>query len=96
MPNVLPVKVSSAKRAAALLAQHAQIRESKSALLIDPLIRLAEARDLLGCPSYSTIRSWVADGRLRVQRPGGCGPFKVRLSEVQRFLGDSEVKADAS
>jgi excisionase family DNA binding protein len=96
MNNILPVKVSSAKRNAALLAQHTAIRESKSALLVDPLMRLAEARDLLGYPSYSTIRSWIADGRLRVLRPGGVGPFKIRLSEIENFLRNSEVKADAS
>lgn len=95
MNRVLPVKTDIATRTANLLIQHAQIREDKTRLLCDPLMRLAEARDLLGCPSYSTLRNWIADGRLRVLRPGRVGPFKIRLSEVERFLRDSEVKADA-
>jgi hypothetical protein len=93
--NILPVKTSSSRRQAHLLAQHQTIRETKKALLVDPLLRLAEARDLLGNPSYTTMRSWIADGRLRVLRPGRVGPFKIRLSECERFLHDSEVKADA-
>ena len=86
----LPVKTAVSQRTASLLAQHAKIREDKEALVVDPLMRLAEAMPLLGCPSYTTVRGWIASGSLHCWRAGK-GHYRVRLSEVQRFLAAGEV-----
>jgi excisionase family DNA binding protein len=92
MNSVMPCKTSVTQRNAAILAQHQQIRESKTALLVDPLLRLSECMGLLGSPSYTTVRSWIKSGSLRAVRPGGRGPYRCRLSEVERFLRTSEVR----
>jgi len=67
------------------------MREEKAALTLDPLLPLREAVGLLGSPSYTTLRSWIADGSLRVWRAGR-GHYRVRLREVQRFLAAGEVQ----
>jgi excisionase family DNA binding protein len=85
-----PVKTSVASRNAPLLAQHERIRAEKVALFVDPLMRLAEAMPMLGNPSYMTVRSWIKKGTLKVWRVEK-GHFKIRLSEVQRFLAAHEV-----
>jgi hypothetical protein len=85
--RIPPVKTAVSQRT--LLAEHARVRASKEALTIDPLMRLAEASPLLGSPSYALLRRWIADGQLRVWRAGGAGgrgQYRVRLSEVQRFI----------
>lgn len=93
MPNQnLPVKASVSARTASLLAQHQRVREQKQALTIDPLMPLREAVSLLGSPSYTTLRSWIKDGQLRVWRASKGGHFRIRLSEVQRFLAAGEVR----
>ncbi len=89
--RIPPVKSSVASRTAPLLAQHARVRDEKAALAIDPLMRLAEAMPMLGNPSYVTVRGWIKTGALRVWRAGK-GHYRVRLSEVQRFLSANEVK----
>jgi excisionase family DNA binding protein len=92
MPTqTMPVKTSVAVRTAAILAQHASIRETKDSLTVDPFLRLSECMPMLNV-SYQTVRGWIRDGTLKVSRPGGRGPFRCRLSEIQRFLRDSEVK----
>lgn len=88
MPNlnrIPPVKTSVSQRAMPLLAQHEQVRADKAALVIDPLMRLAEAVPLLGNPSYALLRVWIKTGQLRVWRAGR-GHFRVRLSEIKRFI----------
>jgi excisionase family DNA binding protein len=89
--RIPPVKTSVSQRTAPLLAQTQKVREDKRALTIDPLMRLAEAMPMLGNPSYTTVRGWIKTGALRVWRAGR-GHFRVRLSEVQRFLSANEVK----
>jgi excisionase family DNA binding protein len=83
--RIPPVKTSVQQRATPLLAQHQKVREQKQALQIDPLMPLRECVGMLGNPSYSLLRKWIADGQLRVWRAGK-GQFRVRLSEVQRFI----------
>ena len=89
--RVPPVKTSVRHRSTSLLLQHQKVREQKQALTIDPLMPLREAIGLLGNPSYSLLRKWIADGSLRVWRAGR-GHYRIRLSEVQRFLTSNEVK----
>jgi excisionase family DNA binding protein len=90
-PNrIPPVKMAVNKRATPLLAQHQKVREEKESLTIDPLMPLREAVPMLGNPSYSLLRKWVKDGTLRCWRAGH-GQYRVRLSEVQRFLTAHEV-----
>ena len=90
--RIPPVKTSVTRR---LLDQHQQVREDKTALLIDPLMKLAEASQLLGSPSYTTLRSWIRSGALHCWRAGK-GHYKIRLSEVQRFLRANEVQPGGS
>lgn len=73
----------------AVPAQQAQDR--KQVLMTDPLMLLSEAQPLLGNPSYCTIRKWIADGSLRVWRVG-TSHFRIRLSEIERFLASGEAK----
>lgn len=84
--RTLPVKTAVSQRSALLLAQHQKVREQKQALQIDPLMPLREAVPMLGSPSYALLRRWIADGQLRVWRAGGRGQFRIKLSEVQRFI----------
>lgn len=91
-PNrILPVKTSVASRTSPLLVQNERVRAEKTALVVDPLMKLAEAMPMLGNPSYTTVRSWIACGSLRVWRAGR-GHFRIRLSEIRRFLAANEVK----
>jgi hypothetical protein len=89
--RIPPVKTAVSRRATPLLAQHQRVREEKAALTIDPLMPLREAVPLLGNPSYALLRVWIKTGALRVWRAGH-GHFRVRLSEVQRFLRENEVQ----
>jgi excisionase family DNA binding protein len=89
--RILPVKTAVSQRITPLLAQTQRVRDEKQALTIDPLMRLAEAMPMLGNPSYTTMRGWIRNGTLKVWRAGR-GHFRVRLSEVQRFLSANEVK----
>jgi len=90
---MLPVKTTVRARTAAILAAHDSIRQTKKNLTIDPLLRLSECMPMLNV-SYQTVRGWIRAGTLRVSRPGGRGPYRCRLSEVQRFLKDSEVRCE--
>jgi hypothetical protein len=90
--RIPPVKTSVSQRTTPLLAQHQRVRDEKEALTIDPLMRLAEAMPMLGNPSYTTMRGWIKTGALRVWRAGASGHFRIRLSEVQRFLRENEVQ----
>ena len=79
------------QRTTSLLAQHQRVREQKQDLTIDPLMPLREAVGMLGNPSYSLLRKWIADGSLRCWRAGK-GHYRIRLSEGQRFLTSNEVR----
>jgi len=85
-----PVKTPVRQRITPLVAATQRAQEQKQALVVDPLMPLAHAVPLLGSPSYSTVRKWIANGSLHVWRAGK-GHFRVRLSEVQRFLSANEV-----
>lgn len=87
--NSLPVKTSVSTR---LLHQHQQAKAEVNALKIDPLLRLSECMELLGSPSYFTVRKWIASGSLRVWRPGNRGQFRCRLSWIKNFLAENEVQ----
>lgn len=91
---ILPLKTSVASRA--ILGQHEQVRQDKTALLVDPLLKLAEAQQLLGCPSYSSLRDWIRSGKLRSWRPSGRGHYKVRLSWIKEFLSEHEVRGGSN
>ena len=58
----------------------------------DPLLRLSECMELLGSPSYFTVRKWIGSGQLRVWRPGNRGQFRCRLSWIKAFLRENEVQ----
>ena len=88
--RIPPVKTSVRQRSTSLLAQHQRVREQKQALTIDPLMPLREAVGMLGNPSYSLLRKWIAEGSLVCWRAGK-GHYRIRLSEVQRFLAAGEV-----
>jgi|SRR5580692_170217 hypothetical protein len=87
--NVLPVKTSVSTR---LLHQHQVAKDAVAAIKIDPLLRLSECMELLGSPSYFTVRKWIASGSLRVWRPGNRGQFRCRLSWIKSFLDANEVQ----
>jgi excisionase family DNA binding protein len=93
MPNptiLAPVKSSVRQRLTPLVLQAQKAAEQRQAIAVDPLMKLSEAASLLGNPSYSVLRKWIKDGSLRVWRAGK-GHFRVRLSEIQRFLSANEV-----
>jgi hypothetical protein len=90
MPSAtsLPVKTSVANR---LLHQHEAAKAAVDAIKVDPLLRLSQCMELLGSPSYFTVRRWIASGQLRVWRPGNRGQFRCRLSWIKTFLAENEV-----
>ena len=89
--RIPPVKTAVRQRATPLPLQNQRVREEKQALAIDPLMPLREAIGLLGNPSYALLRVWIKNGTLRCWRASGKGHYRVRLSEVQRFLKAGEV-----
>lgn len=89
--NCLPVKTSVSNR---LLHQHQAAKAEVDAIKIDPLLRLSQCMELLGSPSYFTIRKWIATGQLRVWRPGNRGQYRCRLSWIKTFLSENEVRAE--
>jgi predicted site-specific integrase-resolvase len=68
------------------------MREKRNLMLSDPLLPLRDAMTLMGNPSYTSVRSWIKTGKLNVWRVGTTGHYKVRMSEVERFLDAHEVK----
>lgn len=84
--RIPPVKTSVTQRSRALLDQHQKVREEQAAMSIDPLMPLRQVVGMLGNPSYSLLRKWQKDGTLRCWRAGGRGQFRIRLSEVKRFI----------
>lgn len=87
----LPVKTSVADRS--ILGQHEIVRKIKADLTCDPLLRMSEAVPLLGSPAYSTLQTWIKTGAIRTWRAGR-GHYRIRLSEVQRFLAANEVRPE--
>jgi excisionase family DNA binding protein len=83
--SIPPVKTSVSQRSRALLTQHQKVRQEQAALVVDPLMPLRQAVPMLGSPSYSLLRKWIRDGSLRCWR-AGTGQYRVRLSEVRRFI----------
>jgi excisionase family DNA binding protein len=88
LPNV---KTPIRTRVTPLMLQTQKQLELKQAMLGDPLMPLSEAAPMLGNPSYSTLRKWIRNGSLHVWRAGR-GHYKVKLSEVRRFVGAGEKK----
>jgi excisionase family DNA binding protein len=86
-----PIKTPVHQRVTLPTVQAQQIRDAKQALTADPLMPLREAFPMLGNPSYTLARRWIREGLLRAWRVGRFGHFKVRLSEVQRFMRENEV-----
>ena len=89
--NRMPVKSPVRQRLTPLVVEAQRVQEQKRQLAIDPLMLLSEAQPLLGNPSYCTLRKWIKTGSLRVWRVGG-GHFRIRLSEIERFLNVNEVQ----
>jgi hypothetical protein len=87
----VPVKTAVHLRRTPLLIQNQKVQDQKAALVVDPLMLLSEAVPMLGNPSYSTLRSWIKSGVLRVWRAGR-DHFRVRLSEIERFRAAGEVQ----
>ena len=83
----IPVKTSVGER---YLPQAVQAH--KDALMTDPLLKLSEAVSMLGDPSYTVLRGWIKSGELRVWRAAGKGNYRVRLSEVERFIQSGFVE----
>ena len=81
--------VKSRPRFSPVLARALELQKEKAALAADPLLKLSEAATMIGNPSYPTLRRWIATGKLRVWRAGN-SHFKVKLSEVRRFLRAGE------
>jgi excisionase family DNA binding protein len=73
-----------------MLMHALRAQEQKQALIVDPLLKLAEVMPLVGSPSYCTLLRWIREGSLRVHRVGR-GHYRVRLSEVQRFRTSGEA-----
>lgn len=88
MIKVPPVKTPVRSRRSPLLAQNQRVRERHEAMIVDPLLSLAEAQTLLGSPSYHTMRRWLASGALHGWRPHKTGHHKIRLSEIERFRAE--------
>lgn len=84
--RIPPVKSSVASRSTPLLLSHQRVREEQRLLEIDPLMPLRQVVGMLGNPSYSLLRKWQKDGTLKCWRAGNRGQFRVRLSEVKRFI----------
>ena len=91
MSRLPPVKMPVRQRLTPLVLQSVRQRELKQALLTDPLLPLSEAVPMLGNPSYSTLRKWIKTESLHVWRAGK-GHFKVRLSEVRRFVAAGDQR----
>jgi hypothetical protein len=91
--NCFPVKTAVSTR---LLHRHQAAKAEVDAIKIDPLLRLSECMELLGSPSYFTVRKWIASGSLRVWRPGNRGQYRCRLSWIKNFLRENEVQAGGS
>jgi hypothetical protein len=89
--RVPPVKTAVHQRLSPMLVQTMRAQEQKQAMVVDPLMRLAEALPLLGSPSYATLRRWIKVGALRVHRASPRSHFRIRLSEIRRFRADGEV-----
>jgi hypothetical protein len=87
----LPTKTPVYRRSSPLVQANQKAQEVRQALIVDPLLPLSAAIPLLGNPCYSTLRAWIKSGSLRVWRPSSRGHFKVRLSEVVRFVAAGEV-----
>ena len=87
---LLPVKSAVRPRTQSLASQVQKAQDRKQAMAVDPLLKLAEAQVLLGNPSYSVLRGWIAAGKLKVWRVGH-GHIRVRLSEVERCRAANEV-----
>jgi excisionase family DNA binding protein len=85
MQSTVPVRTPVRDRHQTLTPQAQQAQERKQALVNDPLMLLRAAVPLLGCPSYDTLRKWIANGSLRVWRVGR-SHYRIRLSEIERFL----------
>ena len=85
LTRIPPLKTSVSQRSRALLAQHQKVHDEQAALVVDPLMPLRQAVPMLGSPSYSLLRKWIRDGSLRCWR-AGTGQYRVRLSEVRRFI----------
>jgi excisionase family DNA binding protein len=61
----------------------------------DPLLTVSKVARILGAQP-ETIRRWLRDGRLRGFSPGGKRlGYRVRESELRRFLAEREGKAAA-
>jgi len=90
--QVSPAKTPVYRRHSSLLQQTIKANEQMAALVMDPLMSLSRAIPLLGDPGYTTVRSWIKSGDLRVWRAGR-GHFRVRLSEIKRFLASHEVNS---
>jgi hypothetical protein len=87
---IFPVKSAVRPRTQSLASQVQKAQDRKQAMAIDPLLKLAEAREYLGDPCYSLLRRWIADGKLKVWRIGR-GHIKVRLSELEKFRASGEM-----
>jgi hypothetical protein len=96
LKQIPPVKTAVHQRATPMLLHSQRAREAQEAMRVDPLLPLSAVVEMLGNPSYSLLRRWIADGELRVWRAtNGRGHFRVRLSEIERFRAAGEKAPDA-
>jgi excisionase family DNA binding protein len=90
MNNSLLMKSATPRRPSPLALQFAKSRAQRDAILVDPVLRLREAAEMLGNPSYPTLKRWIDSGALRVLRVGR-GQYRTRLSFVTQFLKEHEL-----
>jgi hypothetical protein len=83
--NQIPPVKTPVRTRSSLLQQSQRMREQREAMVIDPLLSLAQAQAMLGNPCYSTLRRWVSTGLLHAWRAHPTGHHKIRLSEIERF-----------
>src|SRR5258708_7165615 len=91
MNNSSPlVKSMTPRRPSPLALQFEKARQQRDAIAVDPVLKLSQAAELLGNPSYPTLKRWIDSGALRVLRVGR-GQYRTRLSFVTQFLKDHEL-----
>ncbi len=67
--------------------------ETQRILYADPLLPLRDVQTALGNISYGTLRRLLIDKKIRAWRPSPRGHYKIRLSELKKFLaqGDQQL-----
>jgi excisionase family DNA binding protein len=83
---IAPIKYPQNPRAKLL---RAALAEHRATLISDPLMTLAEVREVLNC-SYAHLQTLFRSGALHCWQARGHGMRRVRKSELMRFLATGD------